>query len=197
MSNIQRMAKIRINDLDVEYEVIPRKVKYPRLEIKTGYLRVIVPEGYDGAGRLVEKHRKWIYNHLCMLEHSKHEARKRSLNLERTEEEFRSLVRELVGKFADQLKVDFKLVCFRKMKTRWGSCSSRGNININRYMIYLPEELVEYVVFHEVAHLVEMGHNKRFWGIVSNEFEDYGEFEDELSIYWILIKEKFITPFEN
>lgn len=187
----------RINDLDVEYEVIPRKVKYPRLEIKTGHLRVIVPEGYDGASRLVEKHRKWIYNHLCMLEHSKQEARKRSLNLERTEEEFRSLVSDLVGKFADHLKVDFKLVRFRKMKTRWGSCSSRGNININRYMMYLPEELVEYVVFHEVAHLVEMGHNERFWSIVSSEFEEYREFEDELSFYWILIKEKFIESSEN
>lgn len=194
---MQRMEKTRINDLDVEYEVIPRKVKYPRLEIKTGSLRVIVPEGYDGAGRLVEKHEKWIYNHLCMLEHSKEEARKRSLNLERTEEEFRSLVKDLVGKFADQLKVDFKIVRFRKMKTRWGSCSSRGNININRYMMYLPEELVEYVVFHEVAHLVEMGHNKRFWSIVSSEFGDHREFEDELSIYWILIKEEFIAPSEN
>ena len=60
------MEKTRINDLDVEYEVILRKVKYPRLEIKTGSLRVIVPEGYDGAGKLVEKHRKWIYNRLCM-----------------------------------------------------------------------------------------------------------------------------------
>lgn len=194
---MQRMEKTRINDLDVEYEVIPRKVKYPRLEIKTGSLRVIVPEGYDGAGKLVEKHRKWIYNRLCMLERSKEEAGKRSLNLERTEEEFRSLVKDLVWKFADQLEVDFKLVRFRKMKTRWGSCSSRGNININRYMMYLPEELVEYVVFHEVAHLVEMGHNKRFWSIVSSEFEDHREFEDELSIYWILIKEEFIAPSEN
>jgi len=194
---MQRMEKTRINDLDVEYEVILRKVKYPRLEIKTGSLRVIVPEGYDGAGKLVEKHRKWIYNRLCMLERSKEEAGKRSLNLERTEEEFRSLVKDLVWKFADQLEVDFKLVRFRKMKTRWGSCSSRGNININRYMMYLPEELVEYVVFHEVAHLVEMGHNKRFWSIVSTEFGDHREFEDELSIYWILIKEEFITPFEN
>jgi hypothetical protein len=194
---MQRIEKTKINDLDVEYEVIPRKVKYPRLEIKTGSLRVIVPEGYDGACRLVEKHRKWIYKRLCMLERSKEEAGKRHLNLERTEEEFRSLVKDLVWKFADQLKVDFKLVRFRKMKTRWGSCSSKGNININRYMMYLPEELVEYVVFHEVAHLVEMGHNKRFWSIVSSEFGDHREFEDELSLYWILIREEFIAPSEN
>ncbi|KAF5083943.1 hypothetical protein DSECCO2_83040 [anaerobic digester metagenome] len=194
---MERMKKTRINDLDVEYEVIPRKVKYPRLEIKTGFLKVIVPEGYDGVDRLVEKHKKWIYDRLCRLESSRQKARNRSLNLERTDEEFRYLVNDLVHEFANYLKVDFEVVRFRKMKSRWGSCSSTGNININRYMIHLPDELIEYVVFHEVAHLVEMGHNKRFWNLVSQKFGDYREFEDELSIYWILIRERFIDVAKN
>ena len=43
------------------------------------------------------------------------------------------------------------------------------NVNINNYLMHLPSYLIEYVVFHEVAHLVEMGHNKRFWKIIATE----------------------------
>ena len=54
--------------------------------------------------------------------------------------------------------------------------------------MYLPSNLIEYVVFHEIAHLIEMGHNKRFWNIISGKFQDYKRMEDDLLMYWLLVK---------
>jgi predicted metal-dependent hydrolase len=76
------------------------------------------------------------------------------------------------------------------MKSRWGSCSSDGNLNFNIYLKYLPQTLIEYIVFHETTHLIEMSHNKKFWNIISTEYPDYKEKEDELFIYWLRVKKE-------
>jgi predicted metal-dependent hydrolase len=56
----------------------------------------------------------------------------------------------------------------------------------------LPENLIEYVVFHEIAHLVELNHSKKFWNIISSKFQDYKNLENELSVYWFAIKDTSI-----
>ena len=78
------------------------------------------------------------------------------------------------------------------MKSRWGSCSSRKNISINVYLKYLPEKLIEYVIFHEMAHLVELNHSKKFWNIINSKFPDYKSLENELSVYWFAVKDTLI-----
>ena len=80
-------------------------------------------------------------------------------------------------------------VTLRKMKTRWGSCSSLGNISINTRLKYLPKDLIKYVIHHEVCHLKIRKHNKQYWSLVSKEYPDYKKYEDELSIYWFLVKD--------
>lgn len=179
----------KINDLEVEYQIIRRNVKYPRLEIKTDFLYLILPEGYDNHKNLLKKHENWIYRKISRIKLSQKEAENRSLNLERSDEQLKDLISKLVKDISRELKVTVNQVRFRRMKSRWGSCSSRGNLNFNLYLKYLPPELIEYIVFHEIAHLVEMGHNKRFWNVISRRFNDYHEMEDELLIYWLLVKD--------
>lgn len=183
---------VKIYDLNVEYDIVHRNVKYWRLELKNEKLVLIAPEGHDDYGKIIEKHKNWIYKKFKAMKASKDEAKQRELNYERSEEEFRGMIQELVKKFSLELDVTVNKVYFRRMKSRWGSCSSRNNININRYLKYLPEYLIEYVVFHEVAHLVELNHSKRFWDIIYEKFNDYKEMEKELSIYWFAIKETII-----
>ena len=185
--------KVKIYDLDIEYEVIHRNVKYPRLELKTDKLRLILPEGYNDHEKLVYKHKNWIYKKISIVKTSMDEAKNRSLNLKRSEDEFRAFVMDYIGEISGELNVNVNKVRFRKMKSRWGSCSSQGNVNINSYLRYLPSRLIEYVVFHEMAHLIEMGHNKRFHNIISTKFKNHEEIEGELLVYWLLIKETILT----
>lgn len=58
-------------------------------------------------------------------------------------------------------------------RTRWGSCSSRSGIRLHWRLIHLPPSLIDYVVAHEVAHLVEMNHSPRFWSVVTSLYPDH------------------------
>lgn len=186
------MQSVQINDLYVKYDVIHRNVKYWRLEIKDNHLILVAPNGHVDHERIIEKHKKWIYKKFQAIKISKDEARSKELNFNRNEEEFMELILKLVRKFSFELDVIVNKVYFKRMKSRWGSCSSRKNISINKYLIFLPENLIEYLVFHEMSHLIELNHSKRFWSIISAKFPDYKEIEKELSIYWIAVKETII-----
>ena len=185
---LKMIKRAKIQDIEVEYEVIHRKVKYARLEIKTDKIRLIMPLNYNEDEEIIKKHEKWIYNKISRIKASQKEADNKELNFVMTTKEFKDMVISSVEKFSMILGVEVNKVFFKKMKTRWGSCSSRRNVNINMYLMHLPAYLIEYVVFHEIAHLVEMGHNKRFWKIIEQKYPDYKEIEDELLLYWLLIR---------
>ena len=59
------------------------------------------------------------------------------------------------------------------MKTRWGSCSIRGDLSFNLLLCELPEEVMDYVVIHELCHRIEMNHSARFWQLVRKQDASY------------------------
>ena len=69
--------------------------------------------------------------------------------------------------------LNYKRVAIRDQKSRWGSCSSRGNLNFNYRLILLSEEMCDYVIVHELCHLLEMNHSDRFWSLVALAVPDY------------------------
>ena len=60
----------------------------------------------------------------------------------------------------------YREVKIRKSKTRWGSCSSKGSINLSFYLMLLPSHLIEYVLLHELCHTQEMNHSPKFWALL-------------------------------
>ena len=74
-------------------------------------------------------------------------------------------------------------ISIRQQATRWGSCSSKGNLNFNWTLILTPEPLQDYVVVHELAHRLEMNHSDRFWKIVESQIPDYKERRNLLKTY--------------
>lgn len=79
-----------------------------------------------------------------------------------------------------ELALPFRSASVRCQKTRWGSCSSRGNINLNRNLLFLPAYLVRYLFVHELCHIVHLNHSRDYWTLVSEKEPRYRELEREL-----------------
>jgi hypothetical protein len=77
------------------------------------------------------------------------------------------LIKERADKLSARLGLTYNRILIRGQKTRWGSCSHKGNLSFNWKLIMAPEPVIDYVIIHELAHLKEMNHTKRFWGLVA------------------------------
>jgi len=71
-------------------------------------------------------------------------------------------------------------VVIRNQGTRWGSCSSKKNLNFNYRIIYLRPQLADYLIVHELCHLGQLNHSKRFWTLVKKSIPNYVEINREL-----------------
>ena len=80
---------------------------------------------------------------------------------------------EKVSRFAQQLGVSYGRITIRSQRTRWGSCSAKGNLNFNCLLMLCPEEVQDYVVIHELCHRKEMNHSTAFWSEVEKHCPDY------------------------
>jgi predicted metal-dependent hydrolase len=92
------------------------------------------------------------------------------------------LVRDLISKWEPVLGVKVNKYYLQRMKTRWGSCNHRsGNIRLNTELVKKPRKLVEYVVVHELLHLIEPTHNRRFLDLMDQHFPAWPEARVELN----------------
>lgn len=105
--------------------------------------------------------------------------RKENQNLSRAEIEqqkrlLKQAVEQLVARYEPIMGVKVSGITIRKMKTRWGSCNVKTHhININLTLLYKPAECLEYVVVHEMTHILEPSHNKVFWGYMTEFYPDW------------------------
>lgn len=77
------------------------------------------------------------------------------------------------GHYAPLMGVDYRSIKVNSAKTRWGSCTSEGNLNFTYRLIFAEPELIDYIVVHELAHRREMNHSQRFWKVVADVMPDY------------------------
>ena len=82
---------------------------------------------------------------------------------------------ERLALFASVMGVSYGRVSIRDQRTRWGSCSGKGNLNFNWKLSLVPDEILDYVVVHELAHRIEMNHSANFWREVEKILPDYRE----------------------
>ncbi len=88
--------------------------------------------------------------------------------------------------FSKRMNLQYQELKFRKMKTRWGSCSSRGVITFNTELLKVPKELIDYVIVHELAHLTHMNHSKSFHALVESYLSNQKELRKQLKSTKIL-----------
>lgn len=90
------------------------------------------------------------------------------------------LVQERVNFFNKDCDFKFNKINIKNQKTRWGSCSQKGNLNFNYKIILLPSQLSDYIIVHELCHLKEFNHSQKFWNLVSQILPNYLELKKEL-----------------
>jgi predicted metal-dependent hydrolase len=97
--------------------------------------------------------------------------------------EARELVVRKVEQFNQHYGFEHGKIFIKNQQSRWGSCSSKKNLNFNYRIAILPEELQDYLIVHELCHLKEMNHAKSFWDLVEEKIPKYKELDKQLKRY--------------
>jgi len=92
----------------------------------------------------------------------------------------RKIILDRIDHLNSLYQVDVKRIAIRNQKTRWGSCSRKGNLNFNYRLMYLSPKLLDYVIVHELCHLKEFNHSPQFWELVKTTIPDYKLVRKEL-----------------
>jgi len=204
----------------INMEIIRRRVRYPRIEIKhDGKIKVIAPKGYD-VKAFVKRKQGWIDKKLKEISDLQHQAESKDNTLL-----LNGLPYEL--KYGDAIKIDnvrrivmvsdlaelytwireklreevsykaillsrlmdtnYNRIFIKRQKTRWASCSGKGNLSFNMAMMSLPETLREYIVVHELSHQIERNHSKKFWKVVERQYPNYKNAKAELKQYSLVL----------
>ena len=181
-------------DFGIQYALDYRNVKHPRLEFKTGTLLLILPKHYKSEKQTLEKYQNWIQKKQLTINKALDEAETKTINKNRTDKELRNLVIQTAQNHQTELNKKINKIYFKRMKTKWASHSKNGNLTVNTLLKYLPENIIEYIIYHEIAHSLERKHNERFWNLISKKFKDYPTREKDLLTYWFLIQKTAPNP---
>ncbi len=164
---------------NAQVSVIRSKRKTVSIQVKPNEVTVRVPLRMNEKEIefFVESKRSWIEKHLKSV------SEKQSL-LQNTEpyseEEIKNfaakakeIIPEKVKYYADKIGVDYNRISIRCQRTRWGSCSSKGNLNFNCLLVLFPDDIIDSVVVHELCHRKQMNHSACFYAEIEKVFPDY------------------------
>lgn len=96
-----------------------------------------------------------------------------TLSYERHKEDARKVVHQKLKVWNAYYGYVYKRVAIRNQRSRWGSCSTKGNLNFHYRLLYLPEELQDYIIVHELCHLAAFDHSQNFWDLVARTIPDH------------------------
>lgn len=178
---------------NIEITVVRSKRKTVAIQIGTDLtVTVRAPRSVSEKEieRILREKEAWIVNNLEKMKEKKRiyeEICEEKALQPLTKEEIEDLARKAlkyipqrVEYFSKIVGVNYGRITIRNQRTRWGSCSSKGNLNFNCLLMLAPPEVIDYVVVHELCHRKEMNHSKAFWGEVEKVFPEYKK-----SVNWL------------
>lgn len=183
-----------VEEMTIPYEIIRSKRKTYGINIAPGgkvTVRIPLRGSEKFAISLAESKKNWIAS--CVLKLKNVPTQKEKTPSEkRLEAIYRKAAREYfpkrVSHYAHILGVTYGKISIRDQKTRWGSCSSEGNLSFNWRLILAPPNVLDYVVVHELCHRKEMNHSHEFWALVESIMPNYKEYRK-----WLRINGKNLT----
>ena len=163
----------------MDYKIKRSNRKTIGLEITKEGLLVRAPQraSKKDIERVISNHQEWIRKKTAQMEQTKAAVRGKGYlsqeEIHQLAEEALRYIPERVSYYAQQLGVRPGKITIRNQKTRWGSCSVKGNLNFNCLLMLAPKEVIDSVVVHELCHLIEMNHSAKFYEHVLSVFPDY------------------------
>ena len=158
-----------------EYTLIRARRKTLGLQIKDGKVIVRAPMRLPKAtiDAFVIKHESWIVKNLAKERAGQSLPKLTEQELGTLAEQAKEVIPARVAYYAALLGMEYGRITIRTQKTRWGSCSAKGNLNFNCLLMLAPPEVLDSVVVHELCHRKHMNHSKAFYDEIERVMPDY------------------------
>lgn len=163
-----------------QLEIIRSKRRTIAIEVKKD-LRIVVRVPLEmkdnDIQRFVMEKQRWIEKHLQIVK-KRNEEKETPFTVEEIHALADAALKDLpqrVAKYAPIVGVTVGRITIRNQRSRWGSCSAKGNLNFNCLLMLCPEEVRDYVVVHELCHRKELNHSPAFWSLVECVLPGYKE----------------------
>lgn len=146
---------------------------------------VVITTPFDLQESIIEKFlqekAKWLFDKISFFKQFNGQVLGRHSKKDYLKYKFKAydLAVERINYFNKVYGFKFNRINIKNQKTRWGSCSKKGNLNFNYKIALLPKPLSDYIIVHELCHLGEFNHSKRFWKLISKTIPNYSEIKKE------------------
>ena len=167
--------------MTMEYEVIRSRRKTISAQVKQGRIIVRAPLRTPDweIRQFLEKHRDWLAKHVAQsMAQEEAKAGLRRLTKEeiaRLKKQAQQVIPQRAAYYAPLVGVTYGRISIRCQKTRWGSCSSKGNLNFNCLLMLTPAGVIDSIVVHELCHRKYMNHSQKFYAEVQRVLPEYGQ----------------------
>lgn len=173
----------------MEFNVVRSNRKSMAIEIKGEAITIKAPfqATNEDINSFLLKNKKWIETHIAKAQAHKAVVdsveRLSADQIKALAEKALIVVPERVKHYAPLVGVTYGRITIRNQRSKWGSCSSKGNLNFNCLLMLAPSEVLDSVVVHELCHRKEMNHSDKFYAEVLRVFPDYWKWDQWLKDY--------------
>lgn len=187
MSYMSKQKPITLKGVTAQCVLVshPRAKRLRVTVLSTGLVRLTKPKYISDAQAIIfaEENAGWIMERYKKIRDNIVSPEEAERHYKKYKEEARKLIASKASHWNRFYGFEYGDIRIKKPRTMWGSCSSKGNLNFNYRLIFLPEELIDYIVVHELCHLKEMNHSKKFWDLVAKTMPNHRELRRRLKEY--------------
>lgn len=179
--------------LDLEYRIIWSDRKFTQIDVTSNGVIVRTPNGTPtvAISLFLEERYEWIRKTLDEMEMRKQQFQSTEPLTWEEQQQLAQKASKVIPKrvkyYASRMGVSYGKITIRNQKRRWGSCTTKGNLNFNCLLMLMPKEAMDAIVVHELCHRKEMNHSKRFYQEVHRVYPEYDKWNQWIQEYGPII----------